>query len=214
MFRIVVALLATPFLIFAAQPPKQFSTDFEDAKVGEIPKGWSAAKTGPGKGSVWKIVEDKTAPKGPKVLAQTAESPLNLFNLCVADESKFKDVEISVAFKAVEGEDDRGGGVLWRYKDADNYYTARFNPIEKNYRLYKVLRGKRTQLATADVAAEAGKWHTLAITMKADAIICSLNGKKYLEAHDGTFSDAGKVGLWTKADARTYFDDFQAREIR
>ena len=214
MIRLALALLATAGLLVASEEPGPVRLDFEDAKVGEIPKGWSAAKTGPGKGSIWKIVEDKTAPKGPKVLAQTAESPLNLFNLCVVDESKFKDVEISVAFKAVEGEDDRGGGVLWRYKDADNYYTARYNPIEKNYRLYKVQRGKRTQLATADVAAEAGKWHTLGITMKADAINCSLNGKKYLDAHDGTFSDPGKVGLWTKADARTYFDDFQAREIK
>ena len=214
MIRLALALLATCGVLVASEDPKPATVDFEDAKVGEIPKGWSAAKTGPGQGSVWKIVEDKTAPKGPKVLAQTAESPLNLFNLCVADESKFKDVEISVAFKAVEGEDDRGGGVLWRYKDADNYYTARYNPIEKNYRLYKVLLGMRTQLATADVTAESGKWHTLGITMKADAINCSLNGKKYLDAHDGTFSDPGKVGLWTKADARTYFDDFQAREIK
>lgn len=214
MIRLALALLATAGLLVASEEPGPVRLDFEDAKVGEIPKGWSAAKTGPGKGSIWKIVEDKTAPKGAKVLAQTAESPLNLFNLCVADESKFKDVEISVAFQAVEGEDDRGGGVLWRYKDADNYYTARYNPIEKNFRLYKVLLGKRTQLASVDVEAEAGKWHTLGVTMKRDAIICSLNGKKYLEAHDGSFSDAGKVGLWTKADARTYFDDFQAREIR
>ena len=144
MVRFVVALLATPFLVPAAQPTKPFSIDFEDQKIGEVPKGWSVAKTGTGKGSAWKIVEDTTAPKGPKVLAQTSESPLNLFNLCVVDSGSFKDVQISVAFKAVEGEDDRGGGVLWRYKDADNYYTARYNPIEKNYRLYKVLLGKRT----------------------------------------------------------------------
>ena len=139
MVRFVLALVATPFLIPAAQPTKPFSIDFEDQKIGEVPKGWSVAKTGTGKGSAWKIVEDTTAPKGPKVLAQTSESPLNLFNLCVVDSGSFKDVQISVAFKAVEGEDDRGGGVLWRYKDADNYYTARYNPIEKNYRVYKVV---------------------------------------------------------------------------
>src|SRR5262245_31235259 len=122
MVRIIVALLATPFMILAAQPPQPFSTDFEDAKIGEVPNGWSVAKTGKGKGSEWKVVEDKTGPKGAKVLAQTAESPLNLFNLCVVEDGNFKDVQISVAFKAVEGEDDQGGGVLWRYKDSDNYY--------------------------------------------------------------------------------------------
>jgi hypothetical protein len=214
MIRFEVALLATPFLIPAAQPTKPFSSDFEGEKTGEAPKGWSVAKTGTGKGSVWKVVEDKTGPKGAKVLAQTSESPLNLFNLCVVDAGNFKDVQISVAFKAVEGEDDRGGGVLWRYKDADNYYTARYNPIEKNFRVYKVVAGKRTQLASAEVTAESGMWHTLAITMKGDAITCSLNGKKYLEAFDANFSDTGKVGLWTKADARTYFDDFHASELK
>ena len=129
--------------------------------VGELPRDWLAAKTGEGPGSVWKVVEDATAPGG-KALAQTsAEGPKRLFNLCVNDKVKFRDLDVSVAFKAVAGKIDQGGGLVWRYKDHNNYYLARMNPLENNYRVYKVVGGKRTQLATVDLKAAAG-WHTLA----------------------------------------------------
>jgi hypothetical protein len=206
----LVLLLAAGFA--CAGEPKAVTSSFEDAKVGEGPKGWTVAKTGTGEGSAWKVVEDKTAPKGAKVLAQVAESPSAVFNLCVADDARLKDVEVRVAFKAVDGKHDQGGGVVWRYVDANNYYIARYNPLESNYRLYKVVGGKRAQLATKEeLKAPAGEWHTLSVTMTGGEIACSLNGKKHLEAKDDTFAQAGKVGLWTKADAQTYFDDFQAK---
>ncbi len=198
-----------------ADDAKPVKRDFEDAAVGKLPKDWTAAKTGEGDGSVWKVVEDKTAPKGPKVLAQTAESPSALFNLCVADDTSFKDVEVTVAFKANKGKKDQGGGIVWRYTDADNYYVARFNPLEDNYRLYKVVAGNRNQLATKEeLKAPAGEWHTLTIKLKGDQIECLLNGKKQLEAKDDTFTKAGKVGLWTKADAQTSFDEFTVKELK
>jgi 3-keto-disaccharide hydrolase len=193
---------------------KAVKHDFEAATVGSVPKGWTVARTGTGEGSDWKVVEDETAPKGPKVLAQTAESPGPMFNLCVADDTGFKDVEITVAFKAVKGKKDQGGGVVWRYRDENNYYVARFNPLEDNYRLYKVVAGKRTQLETKeDLKVPAGEWHTLSIKMVGDRIECYLDGKKQLEAKDDAFTRVGKVGLWTKADAQTYFDDFRAEEL-
>lgn len=199
----------------AAADPKPFHQDFEDAKLGAVPKGWTVAKTGAGEGSAWKVAGDKTAPKGPKVLVQYAESPNAVFNICVADDTEFRDVEVSVAFKAVEGAKDQGGGVVWRYIDANNYYIARHNPLENNYRLYRFVEGKRTQLATTkdDLELAVGKWHTLSIRMTGNEIVCMLNGKKYLETKDDTFAKAGKVGVWTKADANTYFDDFQAKEL-
>jgi hypothetical protein len=197
-----------------ADEVKPVKHDFEAATVGSVPTGWTVAKTGTGEGSVWAVVEDKSAPKGLKVLAQTAESPGPMFNLCVADDTNFKDLEVTVAFKAVKGKKDQGGGIVWRYKDENNYYIARFNPLEDNYRLYKVVDGKRIQLATKEeLKAPAGEWHTLTVQMKGDEIVCLLNGKKHLEAKDDAFTKAGKVGLWTKADAQTYFDDFQAKEL-
>ncbi len=184
---------------------------FEDAKVGELPKGWSAAKTGEGPGSVWKVLEDATAPAGAKVVAQTSSDGKGpLFNLCVSTEPKLADVEINLSLKAVSGKIDQGGGPVWRYQDANNYYIARVNPLEDNFRFYKVIGGKRTQLATADVKATAGEWHKLRIVHRGDSIQCSLNGKLLLEAKDDAILKAGQVGLWTKADAVTSFDGVSA----
>ena len=206
----ILILLCTTGFVAAADPIRE---DFESAKVGEMPKGWTIAKTGKGEGSVWKIVEDSTAPKGSKILSQVAKGPSALFNLCVCDAAKYQDVTVSVAFKANAGELDQGGGLVWRYADADNYYIARMNPLEDNFRLYKVVAGKRIQLATKEELKVApGTWHTIAVTMKGDAIVCSLDGKKHLEAKDDAIKAAGKVGLWTKADAQTSFDDFRAGE--
>lgn len=186
---------------------------FEDAKVGILPQGWSAAKTGKGPGSVWKVVEDNTAPKGPNVLGQTSsEGPRPLFNLCVLDELSCANVRITVSFKAVKGKIDRGGGPVWRYQDANNYYICRQNPLEDNFRIYKVIKGKRTQLASADFKAEAGKWHTIKVTMRGDKIVCSVDDRK-LDVRDNDITKSGKVGLWTKADAVTYFDNFHVRKL-
>jgi len=184
----------------------------DDAKVGGLPEGWVAAKTGEGAGSVWKIVEDPTAPHGNKVLAQISDQgPNRIFNLCIAEKTSFADVDLSVAFKAVGGKLDQGGGLVWHYKDANNYYIARMNPLEDNYRVYKEVAGKRIQLGTADIKIPSRTWHTLRVVHNADHIQCFLDGKLYLDARDDTFPDAGKVGLWTKADAQTYFADFQAK---
>jgi hypothetical protein len=180
---------------------------FEDPEEGKLPPSWSAAKTGKGPGSVWKIITDESAPAGPKVLAQTSsEGPTPLFNICVADKTSYTDVDLSVSFKAVSGKRDQGGGLVWRYRDANNYYVARVNPLEENFRVYKVVAGKRAQLGTADVDAPAGNWHTLRVVHKGDHIQCHLNGKLHLDVKDGTFTEAGKIGLWTKADAVTSFD--------
>jgi hypothetical protein len=110
----------------------------------------------------------------------------------------------------MKGEKDQGGGVVWRYQDANNYYIARMNPLEDNFRVYKVADGKRSaEFQSVDVKVPAKEWHMLKVTMKGDHIECFLDGKKHLDVKDGTFKAAGKVGLWTKADAQTYFDDFK-----
>jgi hypothetical protein len=184
--------------------------DFEDAEVGKLPPGWTATQTGKGEGSVWKVVEAKGAPKGKKALAQTAaKGPAGLFNLCIADKSRFGDLDLSVAFKAVDGKKDQGGGPVWRYQDEKNYYVCRMNPLEDNFRLYKVVDGKRMELATTkdDVTAPADKWHTIRVVHIGDRIECYFNGKKLLEKTDDTFKMPGKIGLWTKADAQTWFND-------
>ena len=198
-----------------AADEKPMTFTFGKADLGKLPGGWKAAQTGKGV-SVWKVIEDATAPsKTGLVLAQTTADRDATFNLCVAEDTSFKDVDVSVAFKANKGEKDQGGGVVWRYQDANNYYVARMNPLEDNFRVYKVVGGKRSaEFQSADVKIRAGEWRTLSVRMVGDKIECSLDGKKHLDAKDDTFTKAGKVGLWTKADAQTSFDDFRAKELK
>jgi hypothetical protein len=207
----VVALVALVGAAVWAEEGKERAFKFSKDDLGKVPAGWKAEQTGKGEGSVWKVVADDTAPsKSGYALAQTAEGPSSLFNLCVAEHGTYKDVELCVAFKAVAGKKDQGGGLVWRYQDADNYYVARMNPLEDNFRVYKVVGGKRSaEFQNAEVKVPAGEWHTLKVKMEGDHIECFLDGKKHLDVKDNSIQKAGKVGLWTKADAQTYFDDFK-----
>ncbi|MEI7687138.1 MAG: hypothetical protein WCL32_19135 [Planctomycetota bacterium] len=192
--------------IGVAQEIKSFS--FKGTDQGKVPGGWKAGQTGMGTGSVWKVVADSTVPsKSGFALAQTAEGA-NIFNLCVAEDSKFNNGDISVAFKAIKGVSDQGGGLVWRFQDANNYYVCRMNPLEDNYRLYKVVDGKRIQLATREgLKVLVNEWHILKVKHVNGTIECFLDGMKMLEATDAAIAGAGKVGVWSKADAQTYFDN-------
>ncbi len=205
-----IVVLTSALLLGGGDKSQGQTWDFEDATVGKLPSGWSSAKTGQGPGSVWKVLEDHSSPRGANVLAQTSsDGPNRLFNLCVADDTSFQDVSLSVSFKANTGRIDRGGGPVWRYQDADNYYVCRMNPLEDNFRIYKVIAGKRSQLASLDIRAPAGKWHTIRVSMRGDEMVCSVNGKK-LSVRDRAIDKPGKIGLWTKADAVTSFDNLVA----
>ena len=212
---VVACVLFAVTAAVADEKEKERKWTLEEAKVGELPEGWSSAKTGKGKGSVWKVQEDESAPAGAKVLTQTSsKGPNPLFNLCVADKTSYEDVDLTVSFKALTGKIDQGGGPVWRYKDANNYYIARMNPLEDNFRVYKVVDGRRRQLDSSNIKASAGKWHTIRIAQKGNHIQCYLNGKLHLDVKDVTFADAGKIGLWTKADAVTSFDELKVQRAK
>ncbi len=170
---------------------------FEDDATGSAPKGFSPAV------GEWTVVNAD----GGKVLAQSAKNANSVFNVVLVDDTKAKDVDISVKVKALAGESDQGGGLVWRAKDAKNYYIVRYNHKEDNFRVYKVVDGVRSQpFQNADVKHHDG-WMGVRVTMKDDHIECYIDGKKYLDVHDSTFPDAGKIGVWSKADARSQFDD-------
>jgi hypothetical protein len=173
-----------------------------DQETGPIPAGFTSEK------GEWKIAADSTAPSPPKVLAQSARNSGSTFNLILVQGTNYKNVDLSVLMKAVAGKEDQGGGLVWRAEDPQNYFVARFNPLEDNYRLYKVEQGKRIQLQSADVKYSAG-WHILRVIMEGDRIQCYYDGRKVLEARDQTFPGPGKIGLWTKADAQTHFDNLK-----
>jgi hypothetical protein len=186
--------------------------DFEGDEPGKPPAGFEFASTGGTPTGKWVVERDGAN----KVLAQVdTDKTKNRFALAIARDSSLKDLKLSVRGKPVSGEVDQSVGVVWRCRDADNYYIARSNVIESNLRLYKVVKGARTQLASKEgLKLKAGDWQTLAVEQKGSAITVTLNGEKMLEADDKTFADAGKVGLWTKADAVTWYDDLKAEELK
>jgi hypothetical protein len=170
---------------------------FDDDVAGAVPRGFT-----PGVGD-WSVVSTGDG----KVLAQTASNDNPVFNVILADDTNAKDVDISVKVKALAGNFDQGGGLVWRAKDAKNYYIARYNHKEDNFRVYKVVDGKRSQpFQNADIKHHDG-WTIVRVTMKGDHIECYVDGRKYLDVHDATFAETGKIGIWCKSDARSQFDD-------
>jgi hypothetical protein len=186
--------------------------DFDASAVGTLPTGFSCAVTGGGGPSSWMVVEDFTAPSGGKVLAQTSTDKTSLrFPLCVYDGFTAPDVTVSVSFKAVSGTVDQAAGLVARYRDKDNYYVVRANALENNVRLYKVERGNRKQFVGANVPVPSGEWQILALEVKGTHFRVLFNDALLFAADDATFKKAGKVGLWTKADSVTYFDDLRVK---
>ncbi len=207
-----VALLFTATLF--ASTLQSYQEDFEKVPTGGLPDGWVVDATHPTKKlATWEVVEDATAPSGKKVLAISKINTTyilfgNTFNLCYTKNIAFHDGTVSVKFKARTGRIDQGGGIMWRVQDRDNYYVARFNPLEDNFRFYSVKKGVRRQIASADVKLAPG-WHSMKIVQNGAHFEGYLDGKKLLEAENESCKKSGGVGLWTKADAATSFDDFR-----
>ena len=189
----LAALLVRP--LQAGDDAKQTWT-FDNDETGAIAKGFTNEV------GEWKVAPSDNG----KALAQSAKNPNSVFNVTLISDTNAKDVDLTVRMKAIAGEHDQGGGLVWRAKDAKNYYLARYNPLEDNYRLYHVVEGKRTLIQNVDIPHSDG-WHTLRVTMTGDQIACYYDGKKYNEAKDSTFPAAGKIGLWSKADAQSHFDN-------
>lgn len=197
----------------SGKPVADAAFDFEKYAANLLPSGWSQYYSGSG-GTDWKIANDK----GNKVLAQLYDdNPNGHFNIIVNNELVAKNMELSVRLKGVSGKHDQGGGFVWRFMDKNNYYVVRANPLEDNVVLYKVEDGKRSDLPLLGLGKTYGisvdklgnAWNTLKLIVEDDLFTVFLNGKELFQVRDNTFSNAGKVGFWTKADAVTYFDDFE-----
>lgn len=189
---------------------------FCEDKIGSVPKGWKIAETnGKGKTARWEVMGDDSASSKARIVAITKNTNSgSTYNLLMATQTEFKDLEIELKVKAVSGKQDQGGGPIWRAKDANNYYICRWNPLEDNFRLYFVKDGRRTQLASADVKLDPKAWHEIEIEHIGNKIIAEIDDKKLLEVVDSTFSQGGMVGLWTKADAVTAFDNIEVEKAR
>lgn len=178
--------------------------DFDKDQAGKAPAGWTATQTGTG-AAQWLVVQDSTAPSRPNVLKQ---SGMATYPVCLRDDSNIKDGFVEVKFKPLSGKEDQAGGVAWRAKDANNYYVARANALEDNVTIYHTVNGRRTEKKRTTMKVTPNQWHDLRVDFQDSHIAVTLDGKKALDWDDGTFKDAGKVGVWTKADSVTLFDDF------
>jgi hypothetical protein len=178
--------------------------NFDDTKAGEAPAGWTATQTGSGNAK-WTIEKDGTAPSKPNVLKQSGEAT---YPVCLKNDTSLKDGFVEVKFKPVTGKEDQAGGVIWRAKDADNYYIARANALEDNVTIYHAIKGNRMAFKNVNHKVKPGAWHTLRVEFQGNHFTVTLDGEKVIEATDNSFSEAGKVGVWTKADSVTLFDDF------
>lgn len=206
----VLGLTALAFATLAVAQGAAIDTDFEASPVGPA-TDCVGGLTGGGVPVDWQIVEDATAPAGPHVLAElSGDRTNNRFPVCLFPDFVAADVDVSVAFRPVAGTVDQAAGLVVRAIDANNYYIVRANALEGNVRFYKVEGGVRTQLAGVNTSIASGEWRTLGLRMRGDRAELLLDGAVLFEATDATFSAAGQVGLWTKADSLTHFDRFTA----
>lgn len=188
---------------------------FDQDKVDHVPTGFIFGRTGSGPEGRWLVRVDPSAPSSPHVLAQLDADDTDMrFPVAVLREPRLRDVRVSVRCKLVSGKVDQACGLVARYHDADNYYVTRANALESNIRVYFVQDGKRKQLASWTGTVTAEKWHEYRFEVRGDQLQVHWNGEKVLDHHDGTFTDAGLAGVWTKADAVTYFDDLRVEELK
>jgi hypothetical protein len=187
---------------------------FGDAAAGKLPPDFEVGLTGGGPPPRWEVVADPTA-TGAKALAQLSTDQTDLrFPLAIQRSATLADVEASTRFKAIAGKIDQAGGVAIRLKDQNNYYVTRANALEDNVRFYRVVNGRRQQLASASVKVTAGEWHTLTLRAEGDRFTVSFDGKQLLDHRDTTFTAAGRIALWTKADSVTRFDSLLVKPLR
>jgi hypothetical protein len=178
--------------------------NFDAVKPGALPGGWTCGVTGKGSPK-WAVGADPSAPSPGNTLQQTGNGT---FPWCVINPISLTDGFVEVKFKPLRGREDQAGGVVWRWKDGENYYVARANALENNVSLYYTANGRRNTIRYVDAPVALNVWHTLRVEFSGQNIRVALNGKTYIDISDGRITGAGAVGVWTKADSVTSFDDF------
>ncbi len=188
-------------------PPGMVVYNFEQDVIGQPPGGFTSYATGSGPAGKWLVQEMADAPSDKQVVVQTdADGTGSRYPVLIADKEDYGDVDVSVKGKAISGKGDQGIGLVFRFRDPRSYYVVRANALENNFRLYKMMDGHRKEFAGANVKVPSGQWHTLRVVAQGDHLVCYFNGQKLIDTQDATYGK-GKVGLWTKADSVTAFDD-------
>ena len=180
------------------------TVNFDDMKTGTAPADWTATQTGSGSAK-WSVEKDESAPSKPNVLKQSGAAT---FPVCIKNDTNLTDGFVEVKFKPVAGKEDQAGGVIWRVQDANKYYVTRANALEDNVTIYHTINGKRVAFKNINTKVMSGVWHTLRVDFAGNKFSVTFDGNKVIDATDESFANAGKVGVWTKADSVTEFDNF------
>jgi hypothetical protein len=180
------------------------AVNFDQDRVGALPADWVAGVTGSGSPR-WTVETDASAPSAPNVLKQAGHGT---FPWCVKKDSSLADGFVEVRFKPLSGREDQAGGVVWRWKDGDNYYVARANALENNVSLYYTEGGRRRTIKYVDAPVALRQWHHLRVEFEGRKIRVQFDGTERIVVEDDHIGGAGAVGVWTKADSVTLFDDF------
>jgi hypothetical protein len=195
----------TSLLLLTSLPVTAETIAFDRAAAGSLPNEWLAGVTGRG-APRWAVEADADAPSAPNVLKQSGSGT---FPWCVLKRSALADGVVEVKFKPIAGSEDQAGGVVWRWKDGDHYYVARANALENNVSLYYTEGGSRKTLKYVDAPVPANAWHALRVEFSGRHIKVIFDGVTRIEMDDAHIAGAGAVGVWTKADSVTAFDDFR-----
>jgi hypothetical protein len=212
--RWILVMLTLLTASVVAAPAGAQRVTFADAALDELPKDFVIALTGQGKPGKWAVVDDPSA-EGGRALAQLDANPTDYrFPLAIYMPTVPSDVEVTTRFKAISGKVDQAGGIVVRLIDRNNYYIARANALENNVHFFRVVGGRRQELAGADTKVESGVWHTLALRAEGNRFTVSFNGKPLFSHTDRTFTSPGKTALWTKADSVTQFNWIDVKPLK
>lgn len=196
-------LISTTLLVVTAAAHAESQT-FDATSVGALPPAWIGGVTGRGT-PIWRVVGDPTAPSRPNVLKQSGDGD---YLWCVKKDASLADGFVEVRFRPLSGNEDQAGGVVWRWKNGDNYYVARANALEDNVTIYHTVNGSRRSFKNTSVRVATNQWHTLRVDFQSQHFVVLFDGKNVIEADDSLITGSGAVGVWTKADSVTDFDDF------
>jgi len=210
LINIITVLLFCGVASAGSDTPNKTTIDFDKTPVGQLPDGWVEGVTGQGSPK-WSVEVDTTAPSQPNVLKQSGSGT---YPWCVKKDVSLKDGYVEVKFKPVSGSEDQAGGLVWRWQDGDNYYITRANTLEDNVTIYHTVKGSRRAFKNVNVKVTSNQWHTLRVDFIGNQFKVIFDGKTAIEAMDNTIRESGAVGVWTKADSVTLFDDFSFGETK
>jgi hypothetical protein len=202
---VLAVVCAISAMVFAAEPVKR---DFESDAIGSPPAGFEFGRTGSGPEGKWVVRIEKGGTSNHVLVQESADKTDYRFPVAVLEEGAYTDVVLSVRARPLSGEVDQGFGLVWRYRDPNNYYVARCNALEDNCRIYHVVGGSRRQFGGQNVKVAKNTWHTMKLEATGNHFTVFHDGNRVFDGTDDTFKDAGRVGLWTKADSVIEFDDF------